>query len=238
VTYAGGTLQTVAINNLTIGAPYSLDEEAQTAAAVDYSSDPYPAVVLNHSFVEGWNTVCVPFDMPVTAIHANAVAYSFTGFNSSTKELTFTKSATLSKSIPYVVYVPAAVADPIKLKNVSITSAYSTPSTSAYNGVSFVGSYAKMAAGSLENMWGLTSAGKIAKANASTTMKGFRAYFSGDLANARVAFFGDDEMTTGIKMITVESPAAEGVYNLQGQKVENLKKGGLYIINGKKTLVK
>ena len=32
--------------------------------------------------------------------------------------------------------------------------------------------------------------------------------------------------------------AAEGTYNMQGQKVEQLKKGGLYIINGRKQVVK
>lgn len=67
-------------------------------------------------------------------------------------------------------------------------------------------------------------------------MKGFRGYFEGDLAGARVAFLGDDDTTTGISVISVENPTAEGVYNLQGQKVENLKKGGIYIINGKKVV--
>jgi hypothetical protein len=46
----------------------------------------------------------------------------------------------------------------------------------------------------------------------------------------------DDELT-GIRMITVEQNV-EGVFNMQGQKVEQMKKGGLYIINGKKQVVK
>ena len=48
----------------------------------------------------------------------------------------------------------------------------------------------------------------------------------------------DDDETTGIRMITIDNTAAEGTYNLQGQKVEQLKKGRLYIINGKKQVVK
>jgi hypothetical protein len=55
-------------------------------------------------------------------------------------------------------------------------------------------------------------------------------------ASARFVGFMDDELT-GIRMITVEQNV-EGVFNMQGQKVEQMKKGGLYIINGKKQVVK
>jgi hypothetical protein len=48
----------------------------------------------------------------------------------------------------------------------------------------------------------------------------------------------DDDETTGIRMITIDNTAAEGTFNLQGQKVAQLKNGRLYIINGKKQVVK
>jgi len=85
----------------------------------------------------------------------------------------------------------------------------------------------------LSGCYGFTAAGKIAKAKDTTTMKGFRAYFNGIPAGGASARFVGLDDNTGISTITVDG-GMEGVYNLQGQKVEQLRKGGLYIINGKK----
>jgi hypothetical protein len=68
-------------------------------------------------------------------------------------------------------------------------------------------------------------------------MKGFRAYF--DLpagATARLAIYDD---ATGITSIldAKELNNDGNVYNLNGQRVENAHKG-LYIVNGKKVVVK
>ncbi len=232
VTYAGGDLTTGEVD-LTIAAPAELDE---TVGEVTNAT--YPSILVKHSFVEGWNTVCLPFEVAVSSIHANAVAFSFDGYNTDTKELTFNKVTTLEASKPYVIYVPAAVTEPYVFTNVEITFGNTTADKSASNDVTFKGTYAPMAAGSLADCFGLTAAGKIVKANASTTMKGFRGYFTGVPAGASARFVGfmDDELT-GIRMITVEQNV-EGVFNMQGQKVEQMKKGGLYIINGKKQVVK
>lgn len=56
--------------------------------------------------------------------------------------------------------------------------------------------------------------------------------------NARgFSLFDDDDTTTGIEMISSVMNDGE-VYNLNGQRVDNLKKGGLYIVNGKKMVIK
>lgn len=56
--------------------------------------------------------------------------------------------------------------------------------------------------------------------------------------NARgFSLFDDDDTTTGIEMISSVMNDGE-VYNLNGQRVDNLKKGGLYIVNGKKVVIK
>lgn len=41
-----------------------------------------------------------------------------------------------------------------------------------------------------------------------------------------------------INGITVDAPAAKAIYNIAGQRVQNLNKAGLYIVNGKKVVVK
>ena len=56
--------------------------------------------------------------------------------------------------------------------------------------------------------------------------------------NARgFSLFDDDDTTTGIEKISSVMNNGE-VYNLNGQRVDNLKKGGLYIVNGKKVVIK
>lgn len=55
---------------------------------------------------------------------------------------------------------------------------------------------------------------------------------------ARLSVSFDDEVATGIESVRSFNEANEAVYNLQGQRVMNAKKGGLYIVNGKKTVLK
>ena len=47
----------------------------------------------------------------------------------------------------------------------------------------------------------------------------------------------DEPTTTGINSMAADKKAAEGIYNLQGQRVMNAQKG-LYIINGRKVVIK
>lgn len=75
------------------------------------------------------------------------------------------------------------------------------------------------------------------KVNSAVSCKPFRAYFTipGE-APARINLnFGDE--ATGINMVNGSGLKVNGYYNLQGQRVENPKKG-LYIVNGKKVMVK
>ena len=70
-------------------------------------------------------------------------------------------------------------------------------------------------------------------------MKGFRAFFINVPANARIAYVDNDGETTSISGIEIANRAAKGaIYNLAGQKVERISQPGIYIINGKKQIVK
>jgi hypothetical protein len=100
----------------------------------------------------------------------------------------------------------------------------------------FQGTYDPIAAPNMEGLWGVTTEGKIAKGTNTAWMKGFRAYFElPDGANARLSFFDD---ATGITtIIGADELNDDKAYNLSGQRVQNPKKG-LYIINGKKVVMK
>jgi hypothetical protein len=64
-----------------------------------------------------------------------------------------------------------------------------------------------------------------------------KAYLKVAGAGARLMIFDDGE-TTGISSVLRQQACDGRVYNLNGQRVENPKKGQLYIINGKQTVVK
>lgn len=76
-----------------------------------------------------------------------------------------------------------------------------------------------------------------------TKMKGFRAYFTlkdvlSDVSSAGAnIFISFDGETTGIENIQ-RTTGDDRYYNLNGQHVENLKKGQIYIKNNKKVVVK
>ena len=68
-----------------------------------------------------------------------------------------------------------------------------------------------------------------------------RAYLStaynASAGSARLSVVFEDEQTTGIHTVNNEKSAMNGVvYDLQGRRVENPRKGGLYIVNGRKVV--
>ena len=48
----------------------------------------------------------------------------------------------------------------------------------------------------------------------------------------------DGEHANGIIDVNAETVAAKSIYNIAGQRVNSITRGGMYIINGKKVLVK
>lgn len=232
VTYAGGTLTTTPVN-LTIEAPYELDEEIG-----DVVAGTYPSLLLNRTFAAGWNTVCLPFAVAAEDVEAlfgeGASIYGLTGYVDG--NLNFTKTTSLEGGSPYIIYVKKAIDEPIIVKNVSISNLNTTASYSQNNGAYFRGTYAPMPAGTMTGKYGVTPSAQIAKGTAEASMKGFRAYIElPEGASARLSFF-DFDGTTLIKTIELQDNADGTVYNLKGQRVENIKKGNLYIINGKKQI--
>ena len=205
------------------------DTEAFTAEAGNYAT-----LTLNRTYNVGWNTICLPFEAYVSKFGTNAKAYAFTGYEDGA--LQFSKVTTLTAGTPYLLYLPDAVSSTLAIADAVVSN--TAAQTVTKGGVDFVGTYAPIAAPGMEGMWGVTAAGKIGKGNATAFINGFRAYFSGSLAGARMAFFGDDE-TTGVQELkNSRIEELKSYYDLQGRKVEYLKKGQLYIKNGKKTVIK
>lgn len=75
----------------------------------------------------------------------------------------------------------------------------------------------------------------------SVTLGACRWVLTIDAANSGATFsFGrfGNEGTTGINEVTTENANVKGIYDLQGRKIDEITKPGLYIVDGKKVLVK
>ena len=235
VTYAGGTLQTTPVS-LTIAEVYTLSENSSDVVEAVSSE----TVILQRTFAAGWNTICLPFAVADnTAIKAlfGAGVKVFNFKNFANNMIEFEAVTSMAAATPYLIYVPATITEPIRVNNVTITGVNTTAGTAWNNNITFHGSYAPVAAGGLNGKYGVTTANKLAKGNANTTMKGFRAYFEGSLAGARIYTFDD---ATGISHVYQAAEVFgddDRVYNMNGQHVENAKKG-VYIVNGRKVVIK
>ena len=218
----------------------TLDETSSDAVV----AGTYKHLELKRTFTAGWNTVCLPFTISDVegSFGTGAKAYDFTSYSEGA--LGFTAVSTLTASNPYIVYVPNAITEDIVLHDITIASGYATASSRSQGDAYFRGTYAPVAAGgwtknaNTDIVYGVTSEGKIAKAGASATIKGFRAYFDLPAAATAHSLSFYDETTDITRVADASELMNNGkVYNLNGQQVENAKKG-VYIVNGKKFVIK
>lgn len=220
---------------VTIAAAPVFDE----TVAPELTEGTLPSVVVKYTAKSGWNTICMPFALTsdiLTSIFGKGwKAYEFKSYNDGV--LGFDKATMFAAGYPYIIYVAEAATheDGVVLNNVNVSR--TTAQNDSYNGATFQGTYAPIAAPNMEGKWGVTSEARIAKGTNEAWMKGFRAYFElPEGANgARLSFYDD---ATGITtVIGADELNDDKAYNLGGQRVQNPKKG-LYIINGKKVVIK
>ncbi len=191
-------------------------------------------VTLTRSFQQGWNSICLPFAVEdiESVFGEGAKVYQFTSYTSS--YVTFETVGEMNAGTPYLIKMPEASSEAIVLNDCNITTA--DAGSVEISDVTFQGTYAPMEAETLTGKYGITTENDIRPATAEASMDGFRAYLIGSLAGARIMIFDE---TTGIKTVygSKEILGDGRVYNLNGQHVENAKKG-VYIVNGKKVVIK
>jgi hypothetical protein len=214
--------------------------------------DGYEAdVTLTRTLVTGgWNTFAAPFN-----VEATWLAYLKSQFGMKVKQLT---STSISGETIYLNFEDAQTIEAGKPYLVKVTSDFDfsaqalpgievskdpVPVTSTY--IDFIPTLGKTTIGS-EGDDAKTilfvAAGNLLKNPAAMPayMKGFRAYFLlKDASTARSFVLNIDGESTGITTtdFTDSTDKAGAVYDLQGRKVNAAQKG-VYIQNGKKTVVK
>ena len=194
-------------------------------------------VVLTRSLpANNWSTIMLPFDRTAAQLQTDlgvttVTLAAFDEYDSENKQLKFTSASSITANTPYMIKVSSAVSEPKAISGVTISA--SGDQYVDKNGVRFQGVYAstKMDEGDY-----FVSGNKLYKASASTkNIKPFRAYFKDVPAGARLSFFDDE--TTGIEAIDNSQLTIDNYYDLQGRRVAQPSKG-MYIVNGKKVVIK
>lgn len=211
------------------------------------TAEKYAKVTFNRTLVEGWNGMVLPFDMSVDDVKATFNASKVKDFKSVTvtdgkATLDFEDATDVQAGKPFMMKADEAGTS-YTINGVLLPATGLQPVSQESGDVkyTFTGSYA--ASTDLSSVvFALIQGDKYFYHNTGkpSSAKAFRAWFvneSTDEAGSRISFNFGDDVITGINEVQTNGQDAEAVYNLQGQRVVNAKKG-LFIQNGKKVVIK
>lgn len=208
-----------------------------------------------------WSTVCLPFAMTTEQVKAafgdDVQLGDFSDTESTYDEsdnvvgihITFDDATEIEANHPYIIKVSSPVTE-FTVDGVDVDPAEEDALVEVDNGLTgrrrvvYGGMYGTFhAQTTLEEYSLFLNSNKLWYSSGATKMKAFRAYFvlldvlsAVEEAGARISLSFDSSETSAIREIEGTRQSGK-VYNLQGQRVEHPRQG-LYIKDGKKTIVK
>jgi len=182
-----------------------------------------------------WNSICLPFDLDADGIKSvfgtNAKVAAFTSATST--NLHFDLVTTMSAKTPYLIYPDGGrgANDPITMSGVTVQP---TPQTVSHSPFNFTGIYSLTA---IDGKYFIAT-GNTIKRSTGGNLKAFRAYIEDTTSSARELSLDFGENITGIDATLLNQDVMNHeFYNLAGQRVAKPGKG-LYVVNGKKVVIK
>lgn len=180
-----------------------------------------------------WSTLILPFN---AALPDGVKAYSCNEADVETETLTLTEATTLKANTPYLINGEAGTHE---------FSGYGLAKQDTYAAGIFTGTYVDYHTTANSGTYVLQKhdnvlAFYLVGESAQPWVRAYRCYITLDNAStARMFSFGFDNETTGIDNAQLSTGDSELIiFDIMGRKVTSMKKGNLYIINGKKVLVK
>ena len=202
-----------------------------------YAPGKYPAVKVTRSMVAGrWYTAVYPFEVSGTIA-------TLSSYVASTGTLGFTTSSSSEANKPFLMRNSSDVTE-INLNNVEVAAVPADPVAVIANEASLIGTYTTMNVTNTDTYkYYVLSSNNICPVSTDTDnptyATPYRAFIQIEQpgSSARALTFVVDGEQTAIEGVTA-APATNGeVYNLNGQRV-NAPVKGLYIVNGKKVIMK
>jgi len=206
---------------------------------------------------KGWNTIVLPFDVTTVKQGSTVIDWfhnssdegkqfwlkAFSGESGNTVSFDYVDK--MKANIPYIIAVPGSkwgaaydlTGKTISFEGTGISISPTSAASASGNNYKFVGSTVST---TITDNYALSAAGDKFE-RTSTTVAPFRAYFKqlNMLAAApQWLTIGSADETTSIEaMLDNKAEADKKLYNLNGQRVLKPEKG-LFIVNGKKVVVK
>ena len=241
-TVEGNTCNWMGIGYVELYKLYNV-KEAQLADndAAAPAAGAYTVVTSDRKLLKGLNTIVLPFATTMQELGVKQVLrYDGTETVDGKLRLNFTAVEELSANTPYAVFVEADQSLP-SFENKTITEPTNLTVADAESQYDFVGTYKAYDKSNSPIVNGDYISGDIdfKKAAGGNVIKAYRAYMkkTGDSAS-EPTFFVNGVQVDGIQAVEMGNALNDGViYNLNGQKVDKAQRG-VYIINGKKVVVK
>lgn len=237
-----------------------LDENSTVVPAEQTNVDVRVRRTIN---ADEWSTICLPFDMTeaqVKEAFGNDVQLGdFVGADSEFDDadnvtgitVNFNDASAIEANHPYIIKVSEPVEE-FTIDGVDIMADEDEAYIEFDNGKSgsrrvvYSGFYGTYHAGTVLDEFTLfLSSNKFYYSDGSIKMKGYRAYFEFLDVLTEIEggphvkiFFGGDDDETGIDRVITGRRTEDDVYDLSGRKVGRQPQRGIYIVNGKKVVIK
>lgn len=220
------------------------DDNNNNDKTIENNNENVVMVEMSRTLTGGiWNTLCLPFDVTMEDMKLalgegqNIKMRTFSSY--ADKVMTFAEATAVSAGTPFLIKLNTTVVNPTFH---AVTVKNTTAQTVTSNGVSFVGTYSPVPLNTNGTNLFITKNNTLAlPAEGMNIMNGLRAYIvvPEDFDSSGARLMMDDGETAAVSELvpSTEEAKPEAIYNLKGQRVEDGRRG-LYVINGKLTLVK
>ena len=232
------------LDNVKIERAIGLDEATDNSAVLEKNNGKEVNVMLKRTLLaDSWNTLCLPFSMSNDAVQTvfgeGTVLKQMKEWNAAENVIYFETADAIVAGQPYIIK-PVEAKESLLLQNQMVLNAVNNATS---GDISFCGIMSSTQLRESDVFLGTNGElylPNVAEENGDV-LRGFRAYFKGinSIANTKVNIEG---MATGIENINAAAAMGNGkVFTLAGQYVANSTKGlmkGIYVVNGKKIVVK
>ena len=211
-----------------------------------------------------WNALYLPFEIPVSELIGDYDVAYFNNMHAYDRnkdgdidaldmEVILIDEGTLHANHPYFIRAKNDTAEELNivLNDVTIypTQEVQLSCSSVYTKYDLCGTYTQKTAAELEGCYAISVDGAWAPLAVGTVLRPFRFYLQmtdlpgspvkvtqGALQSIRIRLQGDD-IVTDIDTVTTTTTGQQPIYDLSGRRIVN-PGAGIYIINGKKVLLK